>query len=172
MMTARFDRRGMTLVEIMIAMVVGLIIMTSAMSFTITTFRGVEHTNLREDVFRTGRFIGASLERDAASAGVSIRSQVRFGTLLAKGDTMVIVSVPFDTLPVTAPQSGGPGHCAGVQHAGRHGDAGDAGARQLRHLLRRRQGGQHRGHAAVRRRQHDPDERGQRAPVPERHGQA
>ena len=100
MMTARFDRRGMTLAEIMIAMVVGLIIMTSAMSFTITTFRGVEHTNLREDVFRTARFIGASLERDAASAGVSIRSQVRFGTLLAKGDTMVIVSVPFDTLPV------------------------------------------------------------------------
>jgi len=99
----------MTLVEIMIAMVVGLIIMTSAMSFTVTTFRGVEHTNLREDVFRTARFIGTSLERDAASAGVAIRSQVRFGTMLAKGDTLVFVSVPYDTLPVPLRNPAAPG---------------------------------------------------------------
>lgn len=105
----RLNRRGMTLVEIMIAMVVGVIVMASAMSFTITTFRGVEHTNLREDVFRTGRFIGASLERDIASAGVSIRSQLRFGTMLAKGDTLVIVSVPFDTLPVPLRNPARPG---------------------------------------------------------------
>ena len=98
-MTHRLQhRRGMTLVEIMIAMVVGLIIMASAMSFTITTFRGVESTNLREDVFRTARFLGASIERDAASAGVSIRSQSRFGTLMARGDTLVIISVPYDSL--------------------------------------------------------------------------
>lgn len=109
MNTSSLNRRGMTLVEIMIAMVVGVIIMASAMSFTITTFRGVEHTNLREDVFRTGRFIGASLERDAASAGVSMRSQVRFGTLLAKGDTLVIVSVPYDTLPVPVVATAAPG---------------------------------------------------------------
>ena len=94
----QLGRRGMTLVEIMIAMVVGVIVMGAAMSFTITTFRGVEHTNLREDVFRTGRFLGASLERDVAQAGVAIRSQPRFGTLLAKGDTLVIVSVPYDSL--------------------------------------------------------------------------
>ena len=99
----------MTLVEIMIALVVGLIIMTSAMSFTVTTFRGVDHTNLREDVFRTARFIGTSLERDAASAGVAIRSQVRFGTMLAKGDTLVFVSVPYDTLPVPLRDPAAPG---------------------------------------------------------------
>jgi prepilin-type N-terminal cleavage/methylation domain-containing protein len=109
MTNIRLDRRGMTLVEIMIAMVVGVIVMASAMSFTISTFRGVEHTNLREDVFRTGRFIGASLERDAASAGVAMRSQVRFGTLLAKGDTLVIVSVPYDTLPVPLLATAAPG---------------------------------------------------------------
>jgi hypothetical protein len=100
----------MTLVEIMIAMVVGVIVMASAMSFTITTFRGVEHTNLREDVFRTGRFIGTSLERDAASAGVAMQSQVRFGTLLAKGDTLVIISVPYDTLPVPLLATAAPGN--------------------------------------------------------------
>jgi hypothetical protein len=88
----------MTLIEIMIAMVVGVIVMGAAMSFTITTFRGVEGTNLREDVFRTGRFLGASLERDVAQAGVAIHSQPRFGTLLAKGDTLVIISVPYDSL--------------------------------------------------------------------------
>lgn len=109
MTTTRIDQRGMTLVEIMIAMVVGVIVMASAMSFTITTFRGVEHTNLREDVFRTGRFIGTSLERDAASAGVSIRSQERFGTMLAKGDTLVFVSVPFDTLPLPLRNPAAPG---------------------------------------------------------------
>lgn len=92
------DRRGMTLVEIMIAMVVGVIVMGAAMSFTITTFRGVEHTNLREDVFRTGRFLGSSIERDAANAGVSIQSQSRFGTLMARGDTLVVISVPYDSL--------------------------------------------------------------------------
>lgn len=88
----------MTLVEIMIAMVVGVVVMGAAMSFTITTFRGVEHTNLREDVFRSARFLGSSLERDAAHAGVAIQSQNRFGTLMAKGDTLVIISVPFDSL--------------------------------------------------------------------------
>jgi prepilin-type N-terminal cleavage/methylation domain-containing protein len=92
------NRRGMTLVEIMIAMVVGVIVMGAAMSFTVTTFRGVEHTNMREDVFRTGRFLGSSLERDVSHAGVAISSQTRFGTLMAKGDTLVIVSVPFDSL--------------------------------------------------------------------------
>ena len=99
----------MTLVEIMIAMVVGVIVMGAAMSFTITTFRGVESTSMREDVFRTGRFIGSSLERDAASAGVAIRSQPRFGTLLARGDTLVIVSVPYDTVPAPPAASAAPG---------------------------------------------------------------
>ena len=118
----------MTLVEIMIAMVVGVIVMGAAMSFTITTFRGVERTNLREDVFRTGRFLGPSLERDVAQAGVSIRSQPRFGTLLAKGDTLVIISVPYDSLQSPPfPAGNGPG--PGVQHADRHRHAGDAGPR-------------------------------------------
>ena len=66
------NRRGMTLIEIMLAMVVGVIVMGAAMSFTVTTFRGVEHTNMREDVFRTGRFLGSSLERDVSHAGVAI----------------------------------------------------------------------------------------------------
>jgi prepilin-type N-terminal cleavage/methylation domain-containing protein len=110
MTTRPLDRRGMTLVEIMIAMVVGVIVMGAAMSFTITTFRGVDRTNLREDVFRTGRFIGSSLERDAAGTAVAIRSQPRFGTLLARGDTLVIVSVPYDTIPVPpGPSPAAPG---------------------------------------------------------------
>jgi prepilin-type N-terminal cleavage/methylation domain-containing protein len=104
-MHASMNRRGMTLVEIMIAMVVGVIVMGAAMSFTITTFRGVEGSNIREDVYRSARFIGSSLERDAAMAGVSIHSAPRFGTLLARGDTLVVISVPYDSLqspPFTA----------------------------------------------------------------------
>jgi prepilin-type N-terminal cleavage/methylation domain-containing protein len=99
-------RRGLTLVEVMIAMVVGVVIIGATMNFTVNTFRGVETGNLREDVFRGGRFIGASLERDLSMTAVAIRSQTRFGTLLANGDTLVVVSVPFDSLPLPFPQTG------------------------------------------------------------------
>ena len=159
----------MTLIEIMIAMVVGVIVMGAAMSFTITTFRGVESTNLREDVFRTGRFIGSSLERDAASAGVAIRSQTRFGTLLAQGDTLVIVSVPYDTCQSPPAASAAPGIAPVYSMPTGTATPATPGPGELRHLLRRRQGRGHWRHAAVRRRQHDPDERGQRAAVPQRH---
>lgn len=102
MTTTTGSRAGMTLIEVMIAMLVGVIILGSAMNLTVQSFRGVEATNLREDLSRTGRFIGSSLERDLANTGVAIRSQSRFGTLLAKGDTLVIVSVPYDSI-ATAP---------------------------------------------------------------------
>ncbi len=93
-------RSGMTLVEVMIAMVVGIVVLGASMNFTMHTFRGVESASLREDLFRSGRFIGSSLERDLASTGVAIKSQERFGTLMAKGDTLVIVSVPYDSITV------------------------------------------------------------------------
>ncbi len=96
------SRSGMTLVEIMIAMVVGVMVLGVSMNFTVQTFRGVESASLREDLFRTGRFIGSSLERDLANTGVAIQSQERSGTLMAKGDTLVIVSVPYDSI-ATAP---------------------------------------------------------------------
>ena len=99
-------RRGLTLVEVMIAMVVGVAVIGATMNFTVTTFRGVETSLLREDIFRGGRFIGASLERDLSMTAVAIRSQTRFGTLLAKGDTLVVVSVPYDSLPLPFPQAG------------------------------------------------------------------
>lgn len=95
------SRAGMTLVEVMIAMVVGVIILGSAMNLTVQSFRGVESTNLREDLTRTGRFIGTLLERDLANTGVAIKSQERFGTLMAKGDTLVIISVPYDSIAVS-----------------------------------------------------------------------
>jgi hypothetical protein len=73
-----------------------------------------------------GRFIGSSLERGAASAGVAIRSQTRFGTLLARGDTLVIVSVPYDTVP-TPPGPFPRRRSPRLQHARRHRHAGDPG---------------------------------------------
>ena len=130
----QLDRRGMTLAEIMIAMIVGVIVMGAAMSFTITTFRGVESTNLREDVFRTARFLGASIERDASNAGVSIRSQSRFGTLMARGDTLVIISVPFDSLqspPFIAGNTLAPVYSMPAGTA----TPATPGHRQLRHIL-------------------------------------
>lgn len=99
-------RRGLTLVEIMIAMVVGVAVIGATMNFTVQTFRGVESNALREDIFRGARFLGSSLERDLSMTAVAIRSQTRFGTLMAKGDTLVVVSVPYDSLPLPFPQTG------------------------------------------------------------------
>jgi hypothetical protein len=131
----------MTLAEIMIAMVVGLLIMTSAMSFTITTFRVVEHTNLREDVFRTGRFIGAVAGARCRRARASRSgSQVRFGTCWPRATPMVIVSVPFDTLPVPLRNPAVPGIAPVYSMPAGTATPATPGLRQLRHLLRRRHG--------------------------------
>lgn len=90
------DRRGFTLVELLISLTVGLILVIGSLSFAISTFRGVEGNRLREEVYRNGRFIGMSLERDVQTAGVGIESLIDFGTLNTFNDTLVILAVPWE----------------------------------------------------------------------------
>ena len=97
----RGGRGGFTLVEMLISLTIGLIILTASVSFAITTFQGVEGNKLREEIYRSGRFIGMSLNRDIQTAGVGIQSGVDFGTLSTFNDTLVILAVPWD--PVMAP---------------------------------------------------------------------
>lgn len=95
------DRRGFTLVELLISLTVGLVIVAASLSFAISTFSGVEANKLREEVFRNGRFIGMSLTRDVQTAGVGIESIPSFGTLHAFSDSLVVLRVPFE--PSLAP---------------------------------------------------------------------
>ena len=91
------DRRGgFTLVELLISLTVGLVLVAASLSFAISTIRGTEGNKLREEVYRSARFIGMSLQRDVQTAGVGIESQISFGTLNMFADTLVILAVPWE----------------------------------------------------------------------------
>lgn len=93
--------RGFTLVEVVLALVVGLIIVSAALSFVVTTYRTAGGNEVREEVYRNARFIGMALERDMQLAGVGVNSTGSFGTLATWNDTIVILRVPFG--PTEAP---------------------------------------------------------------------
>lgn len=88
--------RGFTLIELLISLVAGLVVLTASMSFAVTTMRSVGGNEIREDVQRNARFVAMSLERDIQSTGVGITSLPWFGALTVRGDTIVILSVPYD----------------------------------------------------------------------------
>jgi prepilin-type N-terminal cleavage/methylation domain-containing protein len=94
--------RGFTLLELLVALLLGAIVLTSVMAFTLSTFRGVEGNRTREQLDRNGRFIGMSLERDMQEAGVLIQSTTAFGTVAAWNDTLIILHVPFLPGPAQA----------------------------------------------------------------------
>jgi prepilin-type N-terminal cleavage/methylation domain-containing protein len=95
-MRKQMNRLGFTMIELMIALVMGVIVLSAALSFGVSTWRTMEGNSVREAVYRNGRFIGMSLERDMQTVGVGIASTVSFGTLAVWGDTIVVLSVPFD----------------------------------------------------------------------------
>ena len=90
------NRAGFTIVELLISLTVGLVIVSAAVSFAITTFRGVEGGKLREEVYRNSRFIGMSLQRDAQTTGVGIESLSTFGTVSTFNDTLMFLHVPWE----------------------------------------------------------------------------
>lgn len=95
-------RRGFTLIELLIALVIGVIVLTAATSVASSMFRNVGGVRVRESVSRQARFVGMSLERDLSETGVELESDISFGSLAARGDTLSILSVPFtpDIAPV------------------------------------------------------------------------
>ena len=88
------DRNGFTRVEMLISLVVSLVVLGASLSFVGSTFRGADGNKLREEVYRSARFIGMSLERDIQTTGVGIESEIRFGTLSTFNDTLVVLHVP------------------------------------------------------------------------------
>lgn len=88
-------RAGFTLVELMIAMIVGLVVLAAATAVVASTWRGVAGGRMREGLERNARFINEALNRDLSETGVGIASSVQFGSLSVRNDTIVILSVPY-----------------------------------------------------------------------------
>ncbi len=95
------SRRGFTLVELLISLTMALVILSSATAFAMTSWQSRRGWTLREGVDRNARFIGMAINRDAAEAGIDIESTPVFGTLATFGDTVSIISVPYE--PLVAP---------------------------------------------------------------------
>jgi prepilin-type N-terminal cleavage/methylation domain-containing protein len=98
----RGGRGGFTLLELMIALIIGLVVLASAMAVTAGTWRSVRGVTIRDGVVRNARYIGVSLQRDVQETGVDLSSAPDFGSLATFGDTIAILRVPYT--PAAAPQ--------------------------------------------------------------------
>jgi prepilin-type N-terminal cleavage/methylation domain-containing protein len=92
----RRGRAGFTLIELMVAMVVGVLVLSAATGLALTTFRSIAGIQLRDGIDRNARFIGLSLQRDLTETGVDIESLPNFGSLAVYGDTIAILRVPYE----------------------------------------------------------------------------
>lgn len=90
------SREGFTLVELLIALVLGIIVVGAMLGFTVSSMRNLERNRTHEEIARSARFIGMSLERDLQETGVSLESTVSFGALSVRADTVAIFRVPFE----------------------------------------------------------------------------
>ncbi|HEY7683290.1 MAG TPA: prepilin-type N-terminal cleavage/methylation domain-containing protein [Gemmatimonadales bacterium] len=101
-MTRRAGRSGFTLIEMMIALVMGLIVLSATMSIALTSWRSLRGMTLRDGIDRRARFIGVSLQRDVQEAGVDLESGIAFGALVVWSDTAVFLRVPYAPNAATA----------------------------------------------------------------------
>lgn len=93
---ARRNRTGFTLVELLITMTVSMVIISSATGFAMTSWHSRRNWTIREAIDRNARFIGMSLSRDAQEAGISMESTPVFASVATFGDTLTILSVPYE----------------------------------------------------------------------------
>jgi prepilin-type N-terminal cleavage/methylation domain-containing protein len=98
-------RAGFTLVELMIAMIVGLVVLAAATAVVATTWKGIAGGRSREGLERNARFINEALNRDLSETGVDLASSVQFGALGVRNDTLVILGVPYVNDTVAAPHT-------------------------------------------------------------------
>jgi prepilin-type N-terminal cleavage/methylation domain-containing protein len=87
-------RAGFTLLELLIALTVGLVVLTAATKLAAMTWVGVRGLSLRDDITRNAR-VGLSLQRDVQETGVDLSSSVDFGSLATFSDTVVMLRVPY-----------------------------------------------------------------------------
>jgi hypothetical protein len=91
------SRAGYSVVELLIACVVGVLVLSSAMTLAVSTFRSMAGMQLRDGIDRNSRYVGMSLQRDLTETGVLIDALAGFGTLVVRNDSIAILRVAFDT---------------------------------------------------------------------------
>lgn len=99
-MTTR-QRAGFTLAELLISMTVAMVVIASATSFSVSSWKTRRGWTVREGIDRGARFVGLSLARDLQEAGISLASTPTFASLGTFGDTISVLSVPYE--PTEAP---------------------------------------------------------------------
>ncbi len=82
--------------ELILSMTISMIIITSATGFALTSWKARRGWTLREAIDRNARFVGMSLSRDAQEAGIGIESTPVFASVAGFGDTLSILSVPYE----------------------------------------------------------------------------
>jgi type II secretory pathway pseudopilin PulG len=96
---------GFTMVELIIALSLGVIVLGAAVAYVIREIRTMTGNEIRDSVTRNGRYVGVSLRHDLQRAGIAIESTTSFGTVAvwpgSPGDTLVILHVPY--VPNLAP---------------------------------------------------------------------
>ncbi len=101
----RLALSGFTMVELMIALALGVIVLGAAVAYVIRETRTLTGSEIRDSLSRNGRYVGVSLRHDLQRAGVAIESTVSFGTVDvwpgSRGDTLVVLYVPY--VPSLAP---------------------------------------------------------------------
>ncbi|MGH7487438.1 MAG: PilW family protein, partial [bacterium] len=82
---------GFTLIELMLAVVIGVIVMIAATGLALVTGRSLAGSRLRDGISRNARFMGLSMQRDLQEAGVGMSSSATFGTVGVWSDTVIIL---------------------------------------------------------------------------------
>ncbi|NIR42452.1 MAG: prepilin-type N-terminal cleavage/methylation domain-containing protein [Gemmatimonadetes bacterium] len=99
-------RRGFTLVELLIGLVLGVLVIGAAITFLIHNLRILEGSDTRENVARNLRYVGVLLRQDLHRAGVDLKSSTSYGTVAtwpgAPNDTLVLLHVPYVPEPAPA----------------------------------------------------------------------
>lgn len=104
-MAVRLSRHGFTVLELLVAMAVGVVVITAVFAFLLVQIRSLEGSDVREELSRNGRYLGISLRHDVQAAGIELLSTTSFSSLAAfpgdPGDTLMILHVPY--VPSPAP---------------------------------------------------------------------
>lgn len=89
-------RTGFTLAELLISMTVAMVVITGATAFSVSSWKTRRGWTVKESVDRGARFVGLSLARDVAEAGIAMESTPTFASLGTFGDTLSVLSVPYE----------------------------------------------------------------------------
>ena len=95
-------RRGFSLPELLIALTIGMVVIVAGTGFAVQTFKSRRGWMVREGIDRNARFVGISLQRDAAEAGVALESSASFASVNAANDTLSLLSVRWMKFPTPA----------------------------------------------------------------------